>query len=649
MLSARKNLRVTAGFRLFDCSGPADPAFRLEFCLACCFDCRKPSALTAAGTAGLPLRDRGLDVQGSKAALLEHEVNLGHSVHTSVHRDCYAGVALVLRVEGRVLDELEGSVELGERCADSNAERDDLVAAWFCTLTAEDVVNVVAADAASLDKLGYCHLVRRNQLVQIPRKGGVACVSAYEFFGLALAPDALKAARQASCRILFQCAPHIKLYAKMIAEEGQIIHRLSSKREADCQCRCDVAPAGRGTMMHYEDELRLSFYEEMAPLGGKQNITLVRHVETGHIYVRKKLTHFDREIFEFLKEGCFAGIPVIRELAEADGVLWVIEDYISGSSLAELLEQENFGEDEACAIIADLCDILEPLHAHKPPIIHRDIKSSNVIIDGAGRTFLIDFDASKLVVPGRKRDTQLIGTEEYAAPEQYGFAQSDERTDVYALGILLHELLTGRLPSEAYEDTQAAPGRGSAAPAARAAEATPNGALGRVINTATAMDPAGRYSSAAGLKRAVLQAREIKSEAPGLLSRLGLRPSRLLKALLAHLPKPLRELPGFRYGNPLIFALSFLWYLFLVMFGLLGIASNPEYSAAYNTYINLTAFAMLFTPTLYLGNYLGIRDRLPWPKRDNILVDILRIAAGFIILIAILSVIIAEAGNKLGF
>lgn len=148
-----------------------------------------------AGGAGLPLRDRGLDVQGSKAALLEHEVNLGYTMHPSVHRDCYAGVALVLRVEGRVLDELEGSVELGERRADSNAERDDLVAAWFCTLTAEDVVNVVAADAASLDKLGYCHLVRRNQLVQIPRKDGVACVSAYEFFGLALAPDALKAAR----------------------------------------------------------------------------------------------------------------------------------------------------------------------------------------------------------------------------------------------------------------------------------------------------------------------------------------------------------------------------------------------------------------------------------------------------------------------
>ena len=122
---------------------------------------------------GLPVR---LDVQGSEAALLEHEVNLGHSVHTSVHRDCYAGVALVLRVEGRVLDELEGSVELGERRYESDAERDDLVAAWFCTLTAEDVVNVVAADAASLDKLGYCHLVRRQKLVQITRKGGAVAV-----------------------------------------------------------------------------------------------------------------------------------------------------------------------------------------------------------------------------------------------------------------------------------------------------------------------------------------------------------------------------------------------------------------------------------------------------------------------------------------
>lgn len=218
MLSARKNLRMTAGFRLFDCSGPAPPAFCLEFCLACCFDCRKPSALTAAGGAGLPLRDRGLDVQGSEAALFEHEVNLGYTMHPSVHCDCYAGVALVLRVEGRVFDELEGSVELGERRADSNAERDDLVAAWFCTLTAEDVVNVVAADAASLDKLGYCHLVRRQKLVQITRKGGAVAVSAYEFLCLALSSNALKAARQASCRILFQCAPHIKLYDKMIAE-----------------------------------------------------------------------------------------------------------------------------------------------------------------------------------------------------------------------------------------------------------------------------------------------------------------------------------------------------------------------------------------------------------------------------------------------
>lgn len=85
------------------------------------------------------------------------------------------------------------------------------------------------------------------------------------------------------------------------------------------------------------------------------------------------------------------------------------------------------------------------------------------------------------------------------------------------------------------------------------------------------------------------------------------------------------------------------------MFGLVGIADNPEYSAAYNTYINLTAFAMLFTPTLYLGNYLGIRDRLPWPKHNNILVDILRIAAGLVILITLLSVIVTEVGNLLGF
>ena len=96
----------------------------------------------------------------------------------------------------------------------------------------------------------------------------------------------------------------------------------------------------------------------------------------------------------------------------------------------------------------DLCQILKPLHEYDPPIIHRDIKPSNLILDSQNHLFLIDFDASKNYNPDKSRDTVLMGTEDYAAPEQYGFLQSSERTDIFSVGVLANKMLTGVLPSE---------------------------------------------------------------------------------------------------------------------------------------------------------------------------------------------------------
>ena len=109
---------------------------------------------------------------------------------------------------------------------------------------------------------------------------------------------------------------------------------------------------------------------------------------------------------------------------------------------------------------------------HSLGAVHRDIKPENVIIRGS-EAVLIDFDASRLFKDGNPADTQVLGTTGYAAPEQYGIAQTDERADIYSMGVLLNVMLTGRHPSK-----ELAGGR-----------------LGRVVQKCTMVNPSKRYKN----------------------------------------------------------------------------------------------------------------------------------------------------------
>lgn len=301
----------------------------------------------------------------------------------------------------------------------------------------------------------------------------------------------------------------------------------------------------------------------------------------------------------------------------------MIEDYINGHSLDELLETKLFDEDQTAEIIVALCDILRPMHSHQPPVIHRDIKGSNVIIDNEGKIYLIDFDASKLVVQGKNRDTDLIGTEEYAAPEQYGFGQSDQRTDIYALGILMNRMLTGKFPSEEKYIGNAA----------------------SVITKATSLDPVNRYQDVEKLKQALSAdiPEESDSSEDEEVVTIEISPEPPLRKIMSHLPYPVRELPGFRSGKILPFSTALLWYVFLIAFGFFATVNNPQYTAIQNRLYDVASFVLLLLPTLYLGNYLKIRDRLPWKKSSNKVIDVIRICIGVFIceciVIAVVSII----------
>lgn len=199
-----------------------------------------------------------------------------------------------------------------------------------------------------------------------------------------------------------------------------------------------------------EEVLELSAYEDVDYLNGREDIILVKNPEDGRLYVKKILSHYDIDIYKYLSEHPVANMPRLLHIYESDNNLIIIEDYIEGLSLSEYIEQKKPDASEAVKIVKNICGILSALHNLDKPIIHRDIKPSNIIISNEGEVFLLDIDVAKWYKADESEDTRLFGTLYYAAPEQfgYGFSASSGKTDIYAVGMLMNVILTGKLPKE---------------------------------------------------------------------------------------------------------------------------------------------------------------------------------------------------------
>lgn len=192
--------------------------------------------------------------------------------------------------------------------------------------------------------------------------------------------------------------------------------------------------------MDYARRLEISYYNTIATINDAHKIYLVQHRETNKIYIKKILDIYNPHIYEYLMEHHITGIPKLYNIYEESGQLVLIEEFISGISLQEMIDVRTLTLDLIVRFMGELCSILEKLHFLNPPIIHRDIKPSNIIITPCGHAVLIDFNAAKHSTDIADHDTVLLGTKGYAAPEQYGFGSSTSQTDIYALGILLKEL-----------------------------------------------------------------------------------------------------------------------------------------------------------------------------------------------------------------
>lgn len=219
---------------------------------------------------------------------------------------------------------------------------------------------------------------------------------------------------------------------------------------------------------------------------------LVKNRKTGVYFVAKCYT--DKTLLshttesDLLKKLSHSGLPAFIGEYQNDKMLCVIREYVEGIILGEYVAEHGSTEKQAISIGVQLCDILAYVHGQKPPVIHRDIKPQNIIIGRNGKITLIDFGISRVYDESAREDTVCFGTKHFAAPEQYGFSQTDCRTDIFSLGVLLCWLLTGEsdLKSSALK--------------------IKNKRLVRIIKKCVDFAPERRYASVNNIKAALLKA-----------------------------------------------------------------------------------------------------------------------------------------------
>ena len=231
-----------------------------------------------------------------------------------------------------------------------------------------------------------------------------------------------------------------------------------------------------------DNALRAEYEQvELLKESSRGSVRLIRHRATGRRLILRNYVG-NAEVYQKLLGYACPNLPRTLEVARrgtgegAENL--VLEEYIEGDTLDFLLREALFTPEETRKIARQLCRALWVLHSLGA--VHRDVKPENVILRG-DEAVLIDFDAARLHKEEGESDTQILGTTGFAAPEQYGLSQTDRRTDIYALGILINVMLTGQHPSK------------------RQAE----GRLGRVVERCTRVNPARRYSNALRLMDAL--------------------------------------------------------------------------------------------------------------------------------------------------
>lgn len=319
--------------------------------------------------------------------------------------------------------------------------------------------------------------------------------------------------------------------------------------------------------------------------------SLVMNQVTGDVRMMKTLSHYDENVYAYIYANKDKHIPEIIEFfKDSNNNLIVIEEYVQGNTFDIVINDQSMPYKTKLKYFLDLLEGLSFLHSAPAPIIHRDLKPANIMVTDKGDVKILDYDAAKIFKPENTRDTTLLGTAGMAAPEQYGFMQSDPRSDVYAVGMML-------------------------------ARAFPNDSrIQKIASIATTFDPNGRYTNA--------------QELSDVLSK---RLSPTLKL------KPIFPPPGFRTRKwwKMIIATFFYLYVISLLIGYHG-SDDPLTN---NMCLILTIVLILVALDI-CNSWSGLFDTLPFITHKNralrYLFKVLYILAAFVVLfiIAVFSMVI---------
>lgn len=359
--------------------------------------------------------------------------------------------------------------------------------------------------------------------------------------------------------------------------------------------------------MRQIDEFRLSEYQDYGMLAQKDHIHLVRHKVTGKICVKKQLESMQKEVQEFRRSNPREYFPKIYEIVEDNGKILLIEEYIEGMNLEEYMMGEALEEEHAANIAIQIGLGLKSLHDYVPMIIYRDLKPENIMITPEGNVKLIDFDISRKYQEGKLRDTELLGTVGYAAPEQFGYFQTDNRTDIFAFGLVFNAMLTGDF----------------------SAHNLTKGKYEKMIQKCIALNPDARYQKMDEiLKELQPENRDAWEQESPVQETIGEENRQVASWVL----------PGFRTRTPWKMLVAGVTYLMILWIGL-TLEVTSEIPAVYQTvdlWLNRVLLLVSQFFTVFLAfNYRGTSEKIPFYRSEHIVIRI----ASFIVTWFVCSVV----------
>ena len=330
-------------------------------------------------------------------------------------------------------------------------------------------------------------------------------------------------------------------------------------------------------------------------LGNSDNTFLVSNKIDKKKYVLKQLIHFDEKIYTVLRNEKIKGVPRIYEIyrtgEDEDKMLIVIEEYVNAPTLSEYIIENAISEDFLLQLINAITDILGHFQKLNPPIIHRDIKPDNILIKDDGEIYLVDFNISRNYTGTKNKDTIIMGTAGFAAPEQFGFGESDIRTDIYGLGATIKFV------------------------------ADEKNIQSDIIKCFTEkcmkISPEERFQNANEIGRFI--------------------------CLKENDEKNSYAIPGFRKNNLLHMIAAVLFYAIVIYSAVLYKPSNfvSEYHD-FEIYINKTGFTLaLFSAFLFACNYRNCQERIKWLGRQSGMKRVLGVVFVDIILVLTIAAVVA--------